>query len=75
MSRGAHHATLQAGPSSVSDERGAASISDALSTEKDIVVYPDAPHAFLRFGAAEHKASIDDALARTFRFLSRLLSG
>ena len=52
-----------------------AAFRNALTTEKDIVVYPDAPHAFLRFGAAEHKAVIDDALARTFRFLSRVLSG
>lgn len=46
----------------------------ALTTQKEIVVYKDAPHAFLRFGAEQHMAAIDDALARTFRFLSRVLS-
>jgi carboxymethylenebutenolidase len=51
-----------------------AAFRDALNTEKEIVVYPDAPHGFLRFGAAEHKPAIDDALSRTFRFLSRVLS-
>jgi len=37
-------------------------------------IYPDAPHGFLRYGASEHKAAIDDALQRTFRFLSRVLT-
>lgn len=52
-----------------------AAFRDALKTENEIVVYPVAPHGFLRFGAAQHKAAIDDALTRTFGFLSRLLSG
>lgn len=52
-----------------------AAFRDALKTENEIVVYPGAPHGFLRFGAGEHKAAIDDALTRTFGFLSRLLSG
>jgi carboxymethylenebutenolidase len=47
---------------------------DALRTDNEIVVYPDAPHAFLRFGAADHKAAVEDALSRTFRFLSRVLT-
>jgi carboxymethylenebutenolidase len=47
----------------------------ALTTEKEIVTYPGAPHGFLRYGANEHKAAIDDALERTYRFLSRVLSG
>jgi len=47
---------------------------DALSPDKEIIVYPDAPHGFLRYGATEHRAAIDDALQRTYRFLSRVLS-
>jgi carboxymethylenebutenolidase len=47
---------------------------DALKTDKEIVIYPDAPHGFLRYGATQHKAAIDDALQRTFRFLSRVLT-
>jgi carboxymethylenebutenolidase len=51
-----------------------AAFKDALSTDKEIIVYPDAPHGFLRYGATEHRAAIDDALQRTFRFLSRVLA-
>ncbi|HXO59453.1 MAG TPA: dienelactone hydrolase family protein [Candidatus Acidoferrum sp.] len=51
-----------------------AAFRDALKTEKEIVVYPDAPHGFLRYGATDHRAAIDDALQRTFRFLSRVLT-
>jgi carboxymethylenebutenolidase len=51
-----------------------AAFKDALQTDKEIVVYPDAPHGFLRYGATEHRAAIDDALQRTFRFLSRVLT-
>ena len=47
---------------------------DALHTDKEIVTYPNAPHGFLRYGATDHRAAIDDALGRTFRFLSRVLS-
>jgi carboxymethylenebutenolidase len=51
-----------------------AAFRDAVKTDKDIVVYPDAPHGFLRYGATQHRAAIDDALQRTFRFLSRVLT-
>jgi carboxymethylenebutenolidase len=47
---------------------------DALKSDKEIVTYPDAPHGFLRYGATAHKAAIDDALQRTYRFLSRVLT-
>ncbi len=46
----------------------------ALQTDKEIVTYPRAPHGFLRYGATEHKDAIDDALRRTYRFLSRVLT-
>jgi len=51
-----------------------AAFRDALKTDKEIVVYPDAPHGFLRYVATDHRAAIDDALQRTFRFLSRVLT-
>lgn len=51
-----------------------AAFRDALNTDKEIVTYPDAPHGFLRYGATDHKAAIDDALQRTFRFFSRVLT-
>jgi carboxymethylenebutenolidase len=51
-----------------------AAFKDALKTDKDVVIYPDAPHGFLRYGATQHTAAIDDALQRTFRFLSRVLT-
>lgn len=51
-----------------------AAFKDGLKTDKEIVIYPDAPHGFLRYGATEHKTAIDDALQRTFRFLSRVLT-
>jgi len=51
-----------------------AAFKEALKTDKEIVVYPDAPHGFLRYGATQHKAAIDDALQRTFRFFSRVLT-
>src|SRR5713101_3358964 len=46
----------------------------ALKTDKEIVTYPGAPHGFLRYGATEHKAAIDDALWRTYQFFSRVLT-
>ena len=46
----------------------------ALKTDKEIVIYPDAPHGFLRYGQTEHRAAIGDALQRTFRFFSRVLT-
>ena len=51
-----------------------AAFQDALKTDKEFVTYPGAPHGFLRYGATEHRAAIDDALRRTFGFLSRVLS-
>src|SRR2546429_5194283 len=47
---------------------------DALETDKEIVTYPGAPHGFLRYGATAHKAAIDDALQRTYRFFDRVLT-
>jgi carboxymethylenebutenolidase len=47
----------------------------ALKTDKEVVTYPGAPHGFLRYGATEHQAAIDDALLRTFRFFGRVLAG
>ncbi len=46
----------------------------ALKTDKEIVTYPGAPHGFLRYGATEHKAAIDDALQRTYRFFAWVLA-
>jgi carboxymethylenebutenolidase len=51
-----------------------AAFRDALKTDKEIVTFPGAPHGFLRYGATEHKAAIDDALQRTYRFFSRALT-
>jgi carboxymethylenebutenolidase len=51
-----------------------AAFRDALRTEHEVVTYPDAPHGFLRYGVNEHRAAIDDALDRTFRFFSRVLT-
>jgi carboxymethylenebutenolidase len=51
-----------------------AAFEDALTTDKEIVTYPGAPHGFLRYGATAHQAAIDDALARTYRFLDRVLT-
>lgn len=51
-----------------------AAFRDALKTEKEIAVYPGAPHGFLRYGATTHREAIEDALQRTFRFLSRVLT-
>jgi carboxymethylenebutenolidase len=45
----------------------------ALAGEHEIVTYPGAPHGFLRYGATQHKDAIDDALARTYGFLDRVL--
>ena len=47
----------------------------ALRTSNEVVTYSGAPHGFLRYGATEHKAEIDDALERTYSFLSRVLTG
>jgi carboxymethylenebutenolidase len=46
----------------------------ALTTDTEIVTYPGAPHGFLRYGVVDHRAAIDDALERTFRFLDRVIS-
>jgi carboxymethylenebutenolidase len=51
-----------------------AAFKGALQTDKEIVTYPEAPHGFLRYGATQHRAAIDDALQRTFRFFSRVLT-
>jgi len=51
-----------------------AALREGLKTDTEIVVYPEAPHGFLRFGAAEHREAIDDALPKTFRFLARVLA-
>lgn len=51
-----------------------AAFRDALRTDKEVVTYPGAPHGFLRYGATDHKPAIDDALARTYRFLTRVLA-
>src|ERR1700716_1148100 len=51
-----------------------AAFRDALTTDKEIVAYPNAPHGFLRYGATDHRGAIDDALQRTFRFFSRVLT-
>jgi carboxymethylenebutenolidase len=51
-----------------------AAFQDGLKTDKEIVTYSDAPHGFLRYGATAHKAAIDDALQRTYRFLARVLT-
>jgi carboxymethylenebutenolidase len=51
-----------------------AAFKDAMKTDKEIVIYPNAPHGFLRYGQTEHRAAIDDALQRTFRFFSRVLT-
>lgn len=50
------------------------SFEKALSVENEVVIYPGAPHGFLRYGAAEHHGAIDDALRRTYRFLDRVLT-
>ncbi len=47
---------------------------EALHTDKEFVTYAGAPHGFLRYGATEHKAAIDDALQRTYGFLARVLT-
>ena len=51
-----------------------AAFRDALTTEQEIVTYPGAPHGFLRYGATEHRAAIDDALQRTYRFFASVLT-
>ena len=48
--------------------------SNALRTDKELVTYAGAPHGFLRYGATTHKAAIDDALERTYRFFTRVLA-
>ena len=47
---------------------------DALRTDKEVVTYPGAPHGFLRYSATTHRAAIDDALQRTYRFFARVLA-
>ena len=51
-----------------------AAFDSALNTDKEVVTYPGAPHGFLRYGATDHRVAIDDALQRTYRFLSRVLT-
>lgn len=51
-----------------------AAFRDALTIDKEFVTYPGAPHGFLRYGATEHKAAIDDALRRTYRFFAGVLT-
>jgi len=51
-----------------------AAFQEALTTDKEIVTYPGAPHGFLRYGATEHQAAIEDALQRTYRFFDRVLT-
>jgi carboxymethylenebutenolidase len=51
-----------------------AAFQKTLNTDTEIVTYPDAPHGFLRYGATAHKAAIDDALQRTYRFFARVLT-
>jgi carboxymethylenebutenolidase len=51
-----------------------AAFDNALKTDKAFVTYPGAPHGFLRYGATDHKAAIDDALDRTYRFFGRVLN-
>jgi carboxymethylenebutenolidase len=51
-----------------------AAFEQALHTDKEFVTYPGAPHGFLRYGAVDHKAAIDDALRRTYEFFSRVLA-
>jgi carboxymethylenebutenolidase len=50
-----------------------AAFRDALQADKEVVTYPAAPHGFLRYGATDHKAAIDDALQRTYGFFARVL--
>lgn len=47
------------------------------SAGKDFAIktYPGAPHGFLRYGVTEHAGAIEDALARTFAFFARTLTG
>jgi carboxymethylenebutenolidase len=47
---------------------------NALQTDKEFVSYAGAPHGFLRYGATTHKAAIDDALLRSYRFFTRVLA-
>jgi carboxymethylenebutenolidase len=42
--------------------------------EHEIVTYAGAPHGFLRYAPPDQTGAIADALARTFRFLDRVLS-
>jgi carboxymethylenebutenolidase len=51
-----------------------AAFRDALKTDEEFVTYPGAPHGFLRYGATDHKAAIEDALRRTYRFFARVLA-
>lgn len=51
-----------------------AAFEQSLHTDKEFVTYAGAPHGFLRYGAVEHKAAIDDALTRTYGFFSRVLA-
>ncbi|HET9847934.1 MAG TPA: dienelactone hydrolase family protein [Candidatus Dormibacteraeota bacterium] len=51
-----------------------AAFEHAVPGDKEFVTYPGAPHGFLRYDPSEHQAAVDDALARTFRFLGRVLT-
>ncbi len=46
----------------------------AVRADKEFLTYPGAPHGFLRYDPSQHQAAVDDALARTFRFLGRVLT-
>jgi carboxymethylenebutenolidase len=46
-----------------------------LRVDNEVVTYAGAPHGFLRYGASDHREAVDDALRRTYRFLSRVLTG
>src|SRR5919204_175776 len=51
-----------------------AAFRDAVSSDKEFVTYPGAPHGFLRYDPSQHQAAVDDALKRTFDFLGRVLT-
>lgn len=51
-----------------------AAFGEAVSSDKEFVTYPGAPHGFLRYDPSQHQAAVDDALKRTFDFLGRVLT-
>lgn len=44
------------------------------SEDKEFVTYPGAPHGFLRYEPTQHQTAVDDALKRTYQFLTRVLT-